>query len=165
MKLIKVNIIFCLLFLITACSPSQKEAFSATLTAVEQEFNKDAASPNKKAGNYDAYIPENMEVQTEDKNNFLIDDGDHTYILFINPLEPKNSKILFKVLQEENKSILLDSFVQKKEFGFINISSMDKKEYEVVVGIGGVKMTTVTKIGDLEETARLMMKMVKSINY
>lgn len=154
-----------LLLLMGACSVPEEEALSSTEIAAQEAFNKKASKPNKSTEDIKYFLPEEMKVDTEEKNNILLTKGDQNIILFYNPIVQKNDDTIYTDLEKRKGSLLLKKFDGKERDGFLAVFPVEEKTYELIVGVGGVKLTTETSSNKMEESARLMMQIAKSIAF
>lgn len=163
-KYMLITVAFLMLF---GCSVSESDVLSQSEnTAYEMFVNENTVETNHEAKQFRFYLPSGFEIESESDNNVLITKGKQSYILFVNPLESKESQTVFEstIMNKEN-NVLKKTFVENNEFGFIYIRSIEGKQYEVSVGVGGVKMTTQTNGKELAESTETMMQIVKSVEY
>ncbi|RDW21517.1 hypothetical protein [Oceanobacillus chungangensis] len=109
------------------------------------------------------YLPANLEVQSGDKTNLILENGDQTFIVFHNVIEDSNSKLNYHAAQAE-EALAIESFKDEDNFGYIRILADDGEGYELQIGVGGVKITTYTTKAKLDKDALEMMKMAKFIS-
>lgn len=152
------------LLLLSACSTSIKEEQKAAKENAYQAFQEESKKPNKDSKGISFYLPVGMEIDSSDTYNHIIKKGSKIYILFINPNEDEKSKVIYEsTLKSADKYRLAETFTDDKKFGYIFIRDIEKDLYELIVGIGGIKMTTQTELGNLANDAKIMMEMVHSI--
>ncbi|GIN88144.1 hypothetical protein J6TS2_45300 [Heyndrickxia sporothermodurans] len=89
---------------------------------------------------------------------------DH-YILFYNQNEKQVSEVVYKMSVPEKNVNIKETFYKDNQFGYLIVSKVKKDIYEVITEIGGIKMTTESKIGNVTKNAEKMMKIVKSVQY
>ncbi|MCH1625351.1 hypothetical protein [Fredinandcohnia quinoae] len=156
---------FILMALLVGCSSIEDEA-KETNKAVEQTFK---AEPNKTNNEYEDiayYLPKDMKIDKKGDNNLIFKKGDQIFILFVNPNEGKASDAMYQSIQSKDSKFEIDkTFKDKDRFGYVKAYEIDDKLYLLSVGIGGVKMTTETKVSDITENATEMMKVVSSVKY
>ena len=110
------------------------------------------------------YLPFGMSIKDESPNNVIIK-GKNDYILFYNQNEKEDSKIVYQMSKPEKNLVVDHTFKNKKQFGYLIVSKVEKDMYEVTVGIGGIKMTTESKEKNISANASKMMRVVKSVQY
>ncbi|MGF7014404.1 hypothetical protein [Ornithinibacillus bavariensis] len=135
-----------------------KEAGEAAQTIFS---NEDIPEENFQGSYFSFYLPKDMEATEADANNAVLQHGDQMFIVFYNPLETKKSDLNFNAAQNK-EAILLESFKDEEKFGYIRILP-EKKDYELQVGVGGVKVTTYTEKSEIIEDAERIMKIALSI--
>lgn len=128
--------------------------------------NKRLKSDNNIQG-ISIFLPQGFKIESEEgnnkNNNFIISKGSQKYIVYINPLEKKTSKLLYEnVLNSGDNFIINKTFIDKERFGFMLSEKKDKK-IELSIGVGGFKMTTKTTRANITADARNMMGIVNSI--
>lgn len=154
---------FIVIGLLAGCSSIENET-KETIAAVEETFKGKAEETNSKNEDISFYIPSTMKIEEQAENNVIISKGDQTFILFVNPVEPANSDVMYKSI--ESKKFSVDkTFKDKDRFGYVKVYEIDEKLYLVSVGIGGIKMTTEAKLSEISESAKEMMTVVSSVKY
>ncbi|MDF2535195.1 MAG: hypothetical protein K0R18_1354 [Bacillales bacterium] len=109
------------------------------------------------------FLPQGFKIESEEENNFIVSKGSQQYIVYINPLEKKTSKLLYRnVLDSDARFVINKTFIDKERFGFM-LSENKGKKIELTIGVGGFKMTTKTTRTNITADARNMMRIVNSI--
>lgn len=153
-----------LLFILVSCSmQSEEESVENVLEIAEDTFESEELNdPNQELEHTSIYIPDKFQLESEDASNIILKEKEQTYIVFYNSLEPATSEI--GADSSRNKEALLfETFEDEKKFGYIRLMPEIDKKYEMVVGIGGVKITTHTTKKDMEQDAEEMMHISKSL--
>ncbi|MGV3465639.1 MAG: hypothetical protein ACO1OT_10135 [Heyndrickxia sp.] len=151
--------------LITGCSTSVKEQQNEATNKVSKAFSAQPKAAKKTTKNFSLYLPFGMTIQKESPNNVIIKRGRQNYLLFYNQKEVENSQEVYKI-SKPNKGLLVDkSFSSNSRFGYLLISKVKKDLYEVIVGVGGIKMTTETSMKNIASDAEKMAKIVSSVKY
>ncbi|SDK44324.1 hypothetical protein [Sediminibacillus albus] len=154
------------LTLLFGCSiKAESKAFDGALTAAEAALTNEKIKPNNDLQNLSLYIPSHISISEETNSNLILKNEDQTIILFYNPLEFATSKLNYEEASSDEDYLMLESFESKEKFGYIKISSGKKHTYELQIGAGSVKVTTLTTKSKLEEDAATMMKIANSIEY
>ncbi|GAA0600520.1 hypothetical protein GCM10009001_16180 [Virgibacillus siamensis] len=165
----KYKLTVALLFLaavLFGCSfQSEKEAVNGAEKTAEAVFNSNKTmETNHEVDGFSLFLPDRMEVKEASKSNVILKDGDQTYIVFHNSLENATSQLGYKAAKKDS-ALLLESFKDDKKFGYIRILSHDEKDnYELQVGVGGVKITTFTTKDRLDNDSKALMKVARSIS-
>lgn len=151
--------------LLEACStPSIKQESAKTVKAAKTSFHEKAKKTNHKSGNVEFYLPFGYEIKTKSPNNIILKNGSKMYILFVNPKEATSSDIVYKASQEQYKKLAAsEKFTLKNQLGYVLLAPLKDDLNELTVGIGGTKLTTETKTASLQEEAKTMMQIVKSV--
>ncbi|NIK13467.1 hypothetical protein [Alkalibacillus almallahensis] len=149
-------------FVLGACSPSMDEAFDEAENKVKETFlSSNTKETNTNFDQFDIYKPEELEVSDQNKSNVVFKEDDQSYVLFVNEFEAPNSKWFYN--QIENKGLYLKTFETEDAFAYLQAKEYDEERYEIHVGIGGIKMSTVTNVGDMEEDITMMIEMIESV--
>lgn len=149
--------------LLSGCA-SVEDVSKETVTSVETAFNAQPEKPNSENGEVSFYLPSTMKIEKKDENNIILQKENQTFILFVNPKEEQTSDVEYKSIDAE-KFAVDHTYTDKERYGYVKAFEIEDKQYLVTVGIGGIKMTTEMKLGEMSETASEMMKIVSSVQY
>ncbi|MFD1038175.1 hypothetical protein ACFQ3N_07085 [Virgibacillus byunsanensis] len=157
------SVAFILLFIV-GCSPqTEEDVLQDTKEAAMNTFeDEETIEANHEIDSFSFYLPNDLEVVEEDVFNVILEDGDQTYIVFYNNLESPLSELHYNSAKND-KSVLYESFKDGEKFGYIRVVPGDDEDYEIQIGVGGVKITTYTTLGDLDNEAPELMKIARSI--
>ena len=152
-----------ILIIVSSCGvKSEAEVVKDAKETTENIFHmEEVIEPNQTLKFLSLYLPERLDVTDEDESNIILKDGGQTYILFNNNLENKKSELNYQSAQHPD-ALLLESFQDADRFGYIRIMPQQDENYEMQVGIGGIKITTYTSKGKLNSDAEDLMKIVLS---
>ncbi|MFC0522280.1 hypothetical protein ACFFGV_01590 [Pontibacillus salicampi] len=160
-----IAVIIVIVMMFTGLFTTEKKAIEKATGAAKQEVKREDVKVNKELDDISLYLPEKMAVISEESNNLILQEDDQKYILFYNPFEKQTNDTFYLSAKEAKDIRSISSFELKDRFGYIRIIALDDNAYELQVGVGGAKMTTETTKRAMEEDARDMMKMVRSIQY
>ncbi|MGE8206284.1 hypothetical protein ACQKP0_17390 [Heyndrickxia sp. NPDC080065] len=152
-----------LMVLIIGCSHSIEDEQKKAIKNAEQVFNNKKEDVNDESKEIKFYLPYGMSIKDELQNNVILEKGGNDYILFYNQNESKDSQVVYKMSRPEKGIIVDKTFNKKNQFGYLIISKVNKETYEVTVGVGGVKITTESKIKKIADNTEIMMKILKSV--
>lgn len=159
---LKALLIFIAIVGLTACSASFEEVLEETTTAVESEFNKEADKTNQSNDDIEYSLPFGVEKEEETPNNILLKNGSRTYILFYNQYEERESKVVYESTVEQHPEWDANvTFEQDGDFGYLLVKQLEEDNYQIVTGVGGVKLTTESK--NLKSDAVTMMEIANSV--
>ncbi|MEH7379594.1 hypothetical protein V7138_03800 [Bacillus sp. JJ1533] len=149
--------------LLSGCASIEDES-KETVTSVNTAFNAQPEKTNSENGDVSFYLPSTMKIEKKDENNVILQKGDQTFILFVNPNEKRTSDVEYKAINA--KEFAVDqTYTDKERYGYVKAFEIEDKHYLVTVGIGGIKMTTEAKVSEMSESASEMMKIVSSVQY
>lgn len=152
---------------LVGCNQTVEEQASAGMLAAETTFEKEASKVNKTYGQVELYLPKGFAIeQGIDEANFILTHDEDIYILFVNEHETEDSRLLYEILQEDaSKEVIQEkTFETDGVFGFSAIISAAEETSELVVSIGGAKLTTISANKNLDEKLAEMMQIVQSVN-
>ncbi|MGP4041542.1 hypothetical protein ACTWP4_16800 [Gracilibacillus sp. D59] len=141
-----------------------EEVLSEAIDVAEQQFKQESKEQNKQVDNFSLYLPEGFEVEEQTVNNLILTKGEKKYIIFYNALESQTSRLNYEAAKETDDHEWLVPFEEKDRFGYINIVELED-QFEVQLGVGGVKVTTFSTKSELTEDVRDMMDIANSIAY
>ncbi|ANU25772.1 hypothetical protein I858_001600 [Planococcus versutus] len=157
-----------LIGILAGCTTAPEELVTQGISNARDAFEAEPKTINEKMGQTDLYIPNGYVLQ-KSQNDFqgLITKGDDTFSLLINPNEHESSTIFYELQKVNPQQLWLadEVFQQNERFGFVTVSEIAEDKLELVVGTGGVKLSTITTNHKLSEDMNWMMKTVCSINY
>lgn len=153
-----------LLMILVSCSmKSEDGAVTEAKEAAENSFQStETLEANKELEHTSFYLPERFHIESEETSNIILKDGEQTYIVFNNSLEPASSELGADSYQNL-ESLLFDTFKDDDKFGYILIMPETDKKYEMAIGIGGAKITTYTTRHDMAKDAEDLMLMSRSL--
>lgn len=153
-----------ILVLLSGCTQSEESLRSESIDHTKQAFDNEELEVNEKADQFSFYLPNDFKIKEKNDFNVLLEDGNKSYILFVNLNEPKNSKVSYETLTEQyQEPFLSKTFEQNDRFGYLFIVKIEENKYEVTVGVGGTKVTTEAKGNDVAEDAEAMMMIANSV--
>lgn len=147
--------------LLGACSASFSEQKKETEAAVEDVFKAKPEKTNNSTKDIKYHLPLGVEVKEKSPNNILLENGSRTYLLFYNQHEGPDSKVVYESAKKQQKEWdANDTFTKDGKFGYMLIKKNKEDTYQLIVGIGGVKLTTESK--NIKKDAVEMMKIANS---
>lgn len=154
-------------FLLTACGQSIDERANKGVKAASDAFYADNMKTNKEVNEIKFYKPISFKVEDDsDPQNIVLNKGKDTFILFINPNEKNDSKLYYDLLMADDKKNVLkeETFTDEDTFGFAAIvQTANDDTTELIVSVGGTKISTQTKEKNIESYMPKMMEIVRSI--
>ena len=152
--------------LLAGCGKTLEDQVSKGITTVQAAFEQQPIKANTKENNLSLYLPEDYVIDpSKEENNYFINSSDDQYILFINENEPENSQLNYELLMssDDDSIIKVEQLQGEKQFGFVAIKEFSEKEYELIVSIGGIKLSTVTNQKKMDEKLANMIDIVRSV--
>ncbi|MHA6260388.1 hypothetical protein ACXYMX_10910 [Sporosarcina sp. CAU 1771] len=165
----KVLFLFSLsIFFLSGCMASLEEKADDGINAAKETFYSDSKDQTDEIEGIKLYKPAGFTVNNSSvPQNIVLNRKNETFILFVNPNEKESSRLFYELLlADTSKEILAEeSFEKEDSFGFAAVlkSGNEKSELvELVVSVGGTKMTTIGKKKFTEDLTQ-MMQIVQSI--
>lgn len=162
-----ISILFLSLLFLTGCSVSIEDATQKSVDTFEGTFKAQPLETTEDTDIFAYHLPTGFSIDSESENNIVFTQDEQTYLLFVNPFEPKDSEVLYDSTKVNLSDLLVDHTVAEDDrLGYLLISPVDGEEeefYEVTVGLGGVKMTTVTDTSNMEASTKSMMEIISSV--
>lgn len=150
------------LFLLSACSASFSEQKAEIKKEVASTFENQPEKTNNSTKDIDYYLPSDVKVEEETPNNVLLKNGSKTYILFYNQHEKEDSKVVYdSTVKQQKEWDANETFSKDGKFGYMLVKELKENHYQLIVGIGGVKLTTETE--NVREDAEAMMQIANSV--
>jgi hypothetical protein len=150
------------IFLLSACSASFSEQKAEIKKEVASTFESQPEKTNNSTKDIDYYLPSDVKVEEETPNNVLLKNGSKTYILFYNQHEKENSKVVYdSTVKQQKEWDANETFGKEGKFGYMLVKELKENHYQLIVGIGGVKLTTETE--NVREDAEAMMQIANSV--
>jgi len=152
--------------LMAGCSATSENLVIQGISNARDAFEAEPKTDNEEIGQTALYLPNGyiIEEPQDDFNGLITKDG-NSFSLSINPNE-KAISTLFYDLQKVNPKqqwLVDEKFRQNGRFGFVTVTEIAEDKLELVVGAGGVKITTISTENDLPINMDWMMKTVRSI--
>lgn len=149
---------------LSACSANIEEETKATEEKVVAAFNAKPEKTNKSNDEIQFFLPFGYEIKEKKQNNIILKNGGKTIILFYNSQEDAKSEVVYNATVAKKKKYQFDkTFKKDDQFGYLLIREVDDKRQEVTVGIGGIKLTTNSKVSSMAADAEVMMQIAKSV--
>lgn len=156
-----------MVILLVGCSVSENDAIDQTYTSVKETFSSQVNETNKTSDDLTYFLPNSLTIESEEEHNIVLNKGSQRFILFYNQLEDLSSEEVYKgSLSEDRKPVLNETFQEGNKFQYVIVYLIDNtKKYELIIGMGGVKITTETTSNKMDEDAVLMAQIIDSIQY
>ena len=165
-KLIHVLLVALSMLVLSACGKTVEEKASVGIENAESVFTNEPNATNKSIGHIELYLPSGFNIEKGiDELNYTVVHGKESYILFVNPNETEDSKLHYELLKNDTKNNIIEDKTYEKDgvFGFSAVNKQDEETYELVVSVGGVKISTISDKKKIDEKLRNMMEMAQSV--
>ncbi|HLO12022.1 MAG TPA: hypothetical protein VK190_07295 [Pseudoneobacillus sp.] len=161
----RLSVLFLLsLFLLLGCQASINDQRDETIKAVHEQIKSKPKETNKKAEEIQFYLPFGFEIEDKSPNNIILKNGSKTYILFYNQHENQQSNVVYKSTLIQHEKFEIDKkWKEKNSFVYLLVEKLDNDMNELIVGMGGVKLTSEVKTSSLAAEASQMMEIVNSV--
>lgn len=151
---------------LSGCGKPLEEQIDSGLSLTEMVFKNEPKAFTETVGDFQLFLPTGYKIEeTEDEVNALILKGKQSYLLFVNKIEGTDSQLHYDLMKNDTSKEILDvrTYEEDKVFGFSAIIQHTENTYELVVSLGGVKMTTISDEKKIEENLTDMLEIVRSV--
>lgn len=165
-KWIRILFVALCMLMLAACGQTIEQKATAGIKNAEAVFTNESIATNKSIGHIKLYLPSGFNIEKGiDESNYTVVNGKDSYILFVNPNETEDSRLHYDLLINDKKSNIIEDKTYEKDgvFGFSAINKQDEETYELVVSVGGVKISTISIKKKIDEKLQYMMEMAKSV--
>ncbi|MEK4700793.1 hypothetical protein MKX47_14435 [Solibacillus sp. FSL R7-0668] len=155
----------CMLVL-SACGKSVEEKAAMGIENAQTAFTNEPNATNKSIGHIELYLPNGFNIEKGiDEANYTVINGKDSYILFVNPNETEDSRLHYDLIKQDVKTNTIEEQTYEKDglFGFSVVNQLKEDQYELIVSVGGVKVTTISDEKKLEVKLQSMMEIAKSV--
>jgi hypothetical protein len=144
-----------------------EDILTEAIVVANEKFTENSVEVNSETDELSMYVPESFVVVEESPNNVILSREEQQYILFYNSFEPVTSKLNYEAASKDTDSLVLESFEENDRFGYIYITSEEANDKALLlqIGVGGVKITTISSKNEILYDVEQMMLMANSIAY
>lgn len=164
---VKYVAVMMLFVMLSACSASIEEEQSVAQEAAANTFKTETTvTTNEEVEGIKYHLPKGAVIKKTTENNVVFEKGSKLYILFVNPHEEADSDVVYQAsVSSQIDYRVNETFQEDDKFGFMLVNDIEdqKDQYELTVGVGGVKVTTETDAKHISEDAELMMEIALSV--
>jgi hypothetical protein len=150
---------------LVGCGKTVEEQVTEGIVQVEASFEK-AKESNTAQDDVKLYLPDGYVIDlAEEERNYIVSSDDDQYILFVNEKESEDSQVHYELvkMEKEENIIHLEQLKNEKEFGFAAVIKRSEEQYELIVSIGGIKLSTMTNDKKIDKKLANMMDIVRSV--
>ena len=152
---------------LVACGKTLDESATLGVEAAREAFQSNDKKRTEEIDGIKLYLPAGFKMNDKsDGQNIVFTKNEETFILFVNPNEKNDSKLFYDLLLADKSKKIIEqaTFTDEGVFGFAAVVKSGNDDVELMTSVGGSKMTTMTKKGNIEENLARMMEIVRSIN-
>lgn len=165
-KWIPILLVMISMLVLSACGKTVEEQASQGIENAETVFTSEPNEANKSIGHIELYLPKGFNIEKGiDEANYTVVNGKDSYILFVNSNEPEDSRLHFDILKQDTKANIIQekTFETDGVFGFSAVNKQSEENYELIVSVGGVKLTTLSNDKKIDNKLQQMMEIVQSV--
>jgi hypothetical protein len=153
----------CILVL-TGCT-TKGQVVNAVQKSIQNQYHKSAHSTNQTTKSFHFFQPNGFKVDSKGTQNIIFKDKKgNPYILFVNSLEGKTSQVNYKNdLASLKRGAVKKTFNDHGTFNYIILRPLEKKQYELIIGQGGTKMSTKTTLENAQNASKQMATIIQSV--
>lgn len=165
-KWIQLFLLSAIVIVLSACNQTVEEQASIGMENAETIFNSEPNEVNKAIGQIELYLPKSYSIEKGiDALNYTILSGKDSYILFVNANEAQDSQLQYDILKQDGKNDIVQhqTFEKNGVFGFSAVIQQTEDKYEIIVNVGGVKISTISANKKIDQKIQHMMEIVQSV--
>ena len=154
------------MLVLSACGKTVEEQASEGMENAETVFTNKPNEANKSIGHIELYLPKGFSIEKGiDEANYTVVNGKDSYILFVNSNETVDSRLHYDILKQDTKTNIIQekTFETNGVFGFSAVNKQSEENYELIVSVGGVKLTTLSNDKKIDNKLQQMMEIVRSV--
>lgn len=153
--------------LLSGCGAKTEDIQKNIENGIPKWIEATAEEPTTAEENLKFYLPEESIILSATENNVAFETEFGDFVIFMNPVEEEDSKTNYEIVKDLNKdkTVFVDeTLTENNGFQFVYIVQQESKNYEIYVGLGGVKASAlVTKKSNLEPAVEQLVKVAKSV--
>lgn len=161
------SIAFTCALLLSGCMTKTEDIQKNIEKALPKIIQADPEAVTTTEENLSFYLPDDSKILSASENNVAFETVYGDFVIFMNPVETEGSQTNYDIVKDLNKDreVLVDETLNEGNgFQFVYILQTKNKEYEIYVGLGGVKASAlVKKKGNLEPAVEQLIKVAKSV--
>lgn len=162
----KVFLLVLMAVVLVGCSQKVEFRTDDAFVAAKKVFESNAKSTNHTVGDIDFYKPPTIRVDQESTSQTIVlTKKSDSFYLSVNPNEQKVSRVYYDELLSDEPERLIGSrtFAKDEAFGFVAIVQKSENLVELIVGVGGAKIATVTDEKNITPYVEKMMEIARSV--
>ncbi|MGO4888757.1 hypothetical protein ACJ2A9_13425 [Anaerobacillus sp. MEB173] len=164
-KLVITTVVLMLMF-VAGCSVSKEEMIEETKNTFIEGFHQERVEANEETAEIHYFLPSSFSVSDVSENNVIFEKGNQPFLLFYNPAEGLDSQVnMERDLEFKEEALLFETIDSEGRFGYIMVVPEESDQYTLVIGVGGMKITTMSSLSDLSASAKDMIEVLNSISY
>lgn len=162
---IKILNILVMAGLLTACSSqTEPKMIKEVENVVVSTFEQEKPKPNETNKGYQYKQPFGIKEKSSSKNNIILEKRDQLFTLFYDPKSDDKTH-LYDEEKMEDKDPLMFKELENEKLTFIKVVKLDENQYELTLGRGGVKITTITNSSKIDNDAEMMAEITYSFEF
>ncbi|TCP32032.1 hypothetical protein EV207_1014 [Scopulibacillus darangshiensis] len=159
-----VLVLLSIFVILSGCNKSKQETIQDANEGVKDVLISKKKDPNTSMPRFEYYKPNRLEITNKGVNSVVFSKDGEAYILFVNPKEGPMSRLNYNADQKDKSDKdSLEKIPVKNKFVYLMIKP-NKKQYEVIVGVGGMKITAKMSLDDLDDNVKMMAEILHSVD-
>ncbi|QPC47268.1 hypothetical protein [Mangrovibacillus cuniculi] len=151
-----------ILFL-AGCQGSVEDQLKGSKSILEEPSTIEVAAPNESTEGLSFHLPSNVKIIETSPSNIILEGNNQTYIVFFNPFEDEFSKSLYEEEKSRRENVTLSTVKETDEgYYYSFIDSIEDDRYRIIIGRGGVKVTTESSGDTILSSVKTMVTMLRS---
>lgn len=163
---ILIGLIVTLFIAMASYGVNTDEAIFEAKNKYEQSFEQyEEMEHNYESEQVSLYLPNGLKVVEETEYNLVMEHKGQVYLLFFNPYEKENSRVHYDLdVEFKDEALLFETYETDELFSYFLVLKEDK-DLNVVISIGGAKLSTKTITSLLPSSTETMLQVLHSLTY
>ncbi len=164
--LVLIGLIVTLFLAMASYGVNMDEAVIEAKNTYYQHFEQhEIAELNYESEQVKLFLPNGLKVVEETDYNLVIENSGQDFLLFFNPFEQTNSRVHYDLdVDYQDEALLFETYETDEMFSYILILE-EENDLNVVIALGGAKVSTKTTTAMLTSSVDMMLDMLHSLSY
>jgi predicted small lipoprotein YifL len=151
--------------LVLAGCTTKGQVLEAVQKSVQHQYHQPSKTANQMTKTFRFNLPKGLKIDSKGTHNIVLKDKTgNLYILFVNGLEGKMSEVNYKNdLASLKRGAVKKTFSDQGTFNYIILRPIKNNKVELIVGRGGIKMSTKTTLENAQKASKQMATIIQSV--
>ncbi|WP_153722944.1 hypothetical protein [Sporosarcina cascadiensis] len=164
----KMILLLLLAVFLAGCSQKVESRTDNAFIAAKNAFEANDKRANETIGDIKFHKPATMKADKQSTSQTVVlTKRNDSFYLTVNPNEKKDSRVYYDLLLTEEPENLIgaQTFAKDEAFGFIAVIQKSENLVELIAGVGGARVETVTNEENINSYLEKMMQIARSVQH